>query len=65
METALAAFILTVITTFLLAAGVWLAVGSRVAFSDEEAVNDIVNFVFYLGAALPLAFVLVFFGLGG
>jgi hypothetical protein len=60
----MAAFILTVITTFLLAAAVWLSIGSRVSFSPDEAVNDIVNFLFYLGAALPIAFVLVFFGLG-
>ena len=60
----MAAFVLTLIATFFIAAAVWLSLGSRVSFSPDQEVNDVVNFVFYCGAALPVAFVLVFFGLG-
>lgn len=60
----MAALILTLIATFLVAALAWLVAGSRVSFSPDQTLNDVVNFVVYFAVALPVAFVLVFFGLG-
>ena len=55
---------LTTIGSLLLGAGVWFALGSRFTFDDDERRNDLLNFVAFACAAVPVVFVLVFFGLG-
>ncbi len=61
----MAAVILTFLLALLLAAGGLLIVGSRLRLSKESDRNDRLNFAAYYLAALPVSFVLVFFGLGG
>ncbi|MBT7334518.1 hypothetical protein OAO27_00985 [bacterium] len=55
--------ILTVVVSFLLGGGLWLALGSRLSFRDDPRENDKMNVVVYFAAMLPLSFVLVFFGI--
>jgi hypothetical protein len=59
-----AAFVLTVSSSFVFAAVAWLTLGSRISFSADQQLNDIANMVVYFGAVLPVSFVVVFFGLG-
>ncbi len=60
----MAALVLTFIASFLVAAVIWLAAGSRMSLTSDEQLNDIANFAVYFGAALPVSFIIVFFGLG-
>jgi len=59
----MAAAVLTFAIAFVCGGGLWLALGPRLALSDEADQNEILNLVVYIGILLPLAFVLVFFGL--
>ena len=46
---------------FLTGSGLWLALGARLHLSEDGQTNDLLNLVLYVGAALPVAFVVVFF----
>lgn len=61
----MAAVILTFCLTLLLAGAAFLFAGSRFRFSKDDEQNDKLNFAAYFLGVLPIAFVLVFFGLGG
>jgi len=61
----MAALILTLILTFLLAGGLWFVLGSKLSLADEDRENDLANLLVYFLALLPVSFVLVFFGIGG
>ncbi len=62
----MAAVIMTTLIAFLLGGGVWLLAGSRLSLDAEDRErNDVLNLVGYIAAALPFAFVFVFFALGG
>ncbi len=61
----MAAAILTFLLSLLLAAAGLLIAGSRLRLSKDSERNDRLNFAAYYLAALPVSFVLVFFGLGG
>jgi hypothetical protein len=57
---------MTTLFAFLLGGCAWLLAGSRLSLDAEDHQrNDILNLIGYIAAALPLAFVLVFFALGG
>ena len=60
----MAVVLLTVIGAFFLAGLVAMIVGSRFRLDADEQRNDALNFVGYFLGALPIAFVIVFFGLG-
>ena len=60
----MAALILTTIGSLLLGAAAWFALGSRFTFDDDDRRNDLLNFVAFVCASVPVVFVLVFFGLG-
>lgn len=60
----MAAAVLTLVIAFFCGAVSWLALGARLALSQETEQNDLLNLVAYTGAALPVAFVVVFFLLG-
>lgn len=60
----MAAFVLTLIFSVFLGSAVWFVVGSRFNFREEEAPNDLMNWLALVGGSIPIAFVLVFFGLG-
>ncbi len=52
--------ILTLVITFVVAGGVWLALGPRLKLSDDEQQNDLLNLVTYYAIGLPVVFVVVF-----
>lgn len=59
----MAAAVLTFAISFVLGGALWLLVGPRLALSSESGQNEILNLMAYIGVILPVAFVLVFFGL--
>ncbi|MBO79089.1 MAG: hypothetical protein CMQ22_05925 [Gammaproteobacteria bacterium] len=61
----MAGTVMTLVVSFVLAAVLWLVIGSRFQFASERAGNDLLNIAAYFGGCLPIAFVLVFFGIGG
>ena len=61
----MAGILMTVVLSFLIAAVLWLLLGSRFRFAAATAENDLFNLAVYFGGCLPVAFVLVFFGIGG
>jgi hypothetical protein len=61
----MAGTVMTLVGSFLLAAILWLAIGSRFRFAAGRTGNDLLNIAAYFGGCLPIAFVLVFFGIGG
>jgi hypothetical protein len=60
----MAAAILTLALAFLCGGGLWLGLGPKLELSGEAEQNELLNLVVYVGAAVPLAFVVVFFLLG-
>jgi len=60
-----AVFILTLALSLLVAGGIWLTLGSRLRLSDDEELNEWLNFAAYYLGMLPVSFVLIFFGIGG
>ena len=61
----MAGTVTTLVGSFLLAAVLWLIIGSRFRFASGRAGNDLLNIAAYFGGCLPIAFVIVFFGIGG
>ncbi|MFU8815762.1 MAG: hypothetical protein ACNA7W_10480 [Pseudomonadales bacterium] len=60
----MAAAVLTLVIAFFCGGTLWLTLGARLALSQQTEQNDVLNLVAYTGAALPVAFALVFFLLG-
>lgn len=62
----MAAVIMTTLIAFLVGGSIWLLAGARFVMdaADSER-NDVLNLIAYVAAALPFAFVFVFFALGG
>ena len=60
----MAAFVLTLIVSLLVAAAIWFGVGSRFQFSHDENQNDLLNFFAYYAGTIPVSFVIVLFGIG-
>lgn len=60
----MAAFILTMVMSLFLGAAVWFARGSVYQFSEFEDKNELLNFGLYYAGAIPISFVIVFFGIG-
>ena len=52
---------MSLVFAFLTGGGLWLALGARLHLSEDGQTNDLLNLVLYVGAALPVAFVVVFF----
>ena len=61
----MAGTVMTLVVSFVLAAVLWLVIGSRFRFGAGRSGNDFLNIAAYFGGCLPIAFVLVFFGIGG
>lgn len=61
----MAAAVLTIAISFVCGGGLWLALGPRLGLSTEPDQNEVLNLIVYVASALPLAFLLVFFGLEG
>jgi len=60
----MAVLVLTMVSALFIAAALLFGVGSRMPLSEEASVNEGLNFAAYFIGALPIGFVLVFFGLG-
>lgn len=61
----MAVLILTLLASIIMGGLAWLVLGSRFSLNEDEQQNDILNFIAFVFGALPVGFVLVFFGLGG
>ena len=59
----MAGAILSLVITCLVTGGLWFAIGSRFNLSEETEQNDILNLAVYAVIILPVAFVIVYFGL--
>jgi hypothetical protein len=57
----LAATVLTLALTVIVAGTAWLLLGSRLGLSADPRQNDVFNFLSYAALTLPLALVLVAF----
>jgi len=57
----LAATVLTLALTVILAGTAWLLLGSRLGLSADPRQNDVLNFLSYAALTLPLALVVVVF----
>lgn len=56
----MAAGILTLVITFVVAGGLWLGLGAKLKLSDDAQQNDLLNLVTYYAIGLPVVFVVVF-----
>ena len=61
----MAGAVMTLVGSFVLAAVLWLVIGSRFRLAPGRIGNDLLNIAAYFGGCLPIAFVLVLFGIGG
>jgi len=61
----MAVLILTLITSFFIGGALWFVLGSRLKLSTDDEQNQLLNLIAYMCGAIPVAFVLIFFGLGG
>ena len=59
----MAAAILTLVLTVIVAGSIWLAIGNRLHLHADERQNDVLNLGVYAGILLPFAFVVVFFAM--
>jgi len=57
----MAAIVLTLVLTTIIAGSTWLAIGSRLRLHSDPRQNDILYLGAYAALVLPLAFVVVFF----
>jgi hypothetical protein len=58
----MAAVILTLLLAFLCGGGAWLIAGARFNLdAGNRERNDILNLLAYIGASIPVTFVVVFF----
>ena len=60
----MAAFILTMVMSLFIGAAVWFARGSVYQFNAIQEKNELLNFGLYFAGAVPISFVIVFFGIG-
>ena len=56
----MAAAVLTLVVTFLVAGGAWLTLGAKLRLSKDKQVNDLLNLLAYYLLGLPIVFVVVF-----
>jgi hypothetical protein len=55
------AVVLTLVVSFLVGGTIWLLAGTRLPLNEDKDVNELLNLVAYVAAALPPVFALVFF----
>ena len=57
------AFFLTLILSFVVGGGLWLALGPRLSLSEDQEVNGVRNLWAYVVMCIPVVFVFVFFAI--
>ncbi len=57
------AVVLTLVLSFLAGGTIWLLAGSRLPLNENREVNEVLNLVAYVAAALLPVFAAVLFGL--
>lgn len=55
------AVVLSLVMAFLVGGSIWLLAGSRLPLNEDKAVNEVLNLVAYVAAALLPMFGLIFF----
>ena len=58
-------FVLTLALALFISGALWLVVGSRLAISGDDQMNELLNLAAFYVGSLPVSFVLIFFGIGG
>ena len=59
----MAAAVLSLALTVIVAGAVWLGVGNLLRLSEDERQNDLLNILCYAAVLLPALLALVFFGI--
>jgi hypothetical protein len=59
----MAAAVLTLVLTVIVAGAVWLTFGNRLQLHNDPRQNDLLNLCVYAGILLPVFFVVVFFAM--
>ena len=59
----MAAVILTLVLTIIVAGVGWLVLGNRFQFNEDARQNEVANLLVYCLMVLPFAFVIVFFAM--
>jgi|TARA_B100000614_G_scaffold143816_1_gene127872 hypothetical protein len=60
----LAALVLSLVLSVVIAGALWLMIGSRLEIKEERAYNDLLNVFAYVALLIPPNFLFVFFVLG-
>tara|TARA_B100000459_G_scaffold61726_1_gene33676 strand:+ start:104 stop:286 length:183 start_codon:yes stop_codon:yes gene_type:complete len=60
----LAALVLSLVLSVVIAGALWLMIGSRLEIKEEQAYNDLLNVFAYVALLIPPNFLFVFFVLG-
>tara|TARA_B100000579_G_scaffold340719_1_gene292396 strand:+ start:171 stop:353 length:183 start_codon:yes stop_codon:yes gene_type:complete len=60
----LAALVLSLVLSVVIAGALWLMIGSRLKIKEERAYNDLLNVFAYVALLIPPNFLFVFFVLG-
>lgn len=60
----MAAAVLTLVVTLMVAGGLWLTLGPRLQLNEDGQVNDLLNLVAYYLLGLPIVFVVIFVIIG-
>ena len=55
--------VMSLVISVVLASVAWLVLGEKLELSDHDEQNSMLNFLIYLLIALPIAIIVVFFGL--
>ncbi len=57
----MAAVILTFVLSFMVGGAIWLLVGAGFALHEDKERNELLNLIVFIGASLPVVFLIVFF----
>ncbi|MAN68238.1 MAG: hypothetical protein CMP88_01975 [Gammaproteobacteria bacterium] len=60
----MAALVLSLVLSVVIAGALWLMIGSRFEIKEERAYNDLLNVFAYVALLIPPNFLFVFFVLG-
>ncbi len=60
----MAALVLSLVLSVVIAGALWLMIGSRLEIKEESAYNDLLNVFAYVVLLIPPNFLFVFFVLG-
>jgi ABC-type methionine transport system permease subunit len=57
----MAAVILTLVLSLMVGGAIWLLVGAGFSLHEDKERNELLNLIVFIGASLPVVFLIVFF----